>query len=157
MPDDVCTSAAHHQRSGAKHRVNSSPTEKLKSARRTPIPRATLPGMSRNERLNCVFCQIVADQSPARVRYLDEEIIVIVNKLTWVPLMLLVMPKQHMRQSEMWESGLMNRMGEVAVDMGWSFAPKGFRILSNFGKDGLQSQSHAHLHIIGGIALGEYA
>ncbi len=106
---------------------------------------------------NCVFCQIVADQSPSRVRYLDEEIIVIVNKLTWVPLMLLVMPKQHMRQSEMWESGLMNRMGEVAVDMGWSLAPNGFRILSNFGKDGLQSQSHGHLHVIGGMPLGEYA
>ncbi|PKB66814.1 MAG: hypothetical protein BZY81_06265 [SAR202 cluster bacterium Io17-Chloro-G4] len=106
---------------------------------------------------NCIFCQIVANESPARVRYLDEEIIVIVNKLTWVPLMLLVMPKKHMRQSEMWESGFMNRMGEVAVDMGWSFAPNGFRILSNFGRDGLQSQSHAHLHVIGGMALGEYA
>ena len=106
---------------------------------------------------NCVFCQIVAGQSPARVRYLDEDVIVIVNKLTWVPVMLLVMPKQHMRQSEMWESGLMNRLGKVAVDMGWSMAPNGFRILSNFGQDGLQSQSHAHIHVIGGMPLGEYA
>ena len=106
---------------------------------------------------NCVFCQIVAGRSPARVRYLDEDIIVIVNKLTWVPVMLLVIPKQHMRQSEMWESGLMNKLGEVAVDMGWSMAPNGFRILSNFGPDGLQSQSHAHIHVIGGMPLGEYA
>mgnify|MGYP000412719574 FL=1 len=106
---------------------------------------------------NCVFCQIVAGRSPARVRYLDEDLIVIVNKLTWVPVMLLVMPKQHMRQSEMWESGLMNRLGEGALDMGWSMAPNGFRILSNFGPDGLQSQSHAHIHVIGGRHLGEYA
>ena len=106
---------------------------------------------------NCVFCQIVAGRSPARVRYLDEDIVVIVNKLTWVPVMLLVIPKQHMRQSEMWESGLMNRLGKVAVDMGWSMAPNGFRILSNFGPDGLQSQSHAHIHVIGGMLLGEYA
>ena len=70
----------------------------------------------------CVFCEIVAGRSPARVRYLDNEIIVIVNKLTWVPLMLLVMPKQHMEQSEMWSSGLMGKLGEVAVDMGWSAA-----------------------------------
>jgi diadenosine tetraphosphate (Ap4A) HIT family hydrolase len=36
-------------------------------------------------------------------------------------------------------------------------APNGFRILSNFGPDGLQSQSHAHIHVIGGMPLGEYA
>lgn len=106
---------------------------------------------------NCVFCQIIAGASPARVRYLDEEVIVIVNKLTWVPLMLLVIPKRHLSQSELWSSSLMNRMGRIAVDMGWSLAPNGFRILSNFGPDGLQSQSHGHIHVIGGVPLGEYA
>ena len=106
---------------------------------------------------NCVFCEIVASRSPARVRYVDEEVIVIVNKLTWVPLMLLVIPKQHMRQTEMWSSGIMNRLGDVAVELGWSLAPNGFRIISNFGRDGLQSQSHGHVHVIGGTPLGEYA
>ena len=106
---------------------------------------------------SCVFCEIVAGRSPAKVRYLDEEIIVFVNRLTWVPLMLLVMPKEHMRQSDMWSSGIMSRIGDVAVDMGWCFAPNGFRILSNFGRDGLQSQSHGHIHVIGGTNLGPYA
>ena len=54
-------------------------------------------------------------------------------------------------------SGLMPRLGEVAVDVGWWLAPNGFRILSNFGRDGLQSQSHGHIHVIGGTHLGEYA
>ncbi len=106
---------------------------------------------------NCIFCDIIEGRSPARVRYLDKDIIVIVNKLTWVPLMLLVMPKMHMQQSEMWSSGLMSRLGDVAVDVGWWLAPKGFRILSNFGSDGMQSQSHGHIHVIGGTHLGEYA
>ena len=106
---------------------------------------------------NCIFCDIIAGRSPARVRYLDEEIIVIVNKLTWVPLMLLVMPKIHMQQSDMWSSDLMSKLGDVAVEMGWWLAPKGFRILSNFGPDGMQSQSHGHIHVIGGTHLGEYA
>ncbi len=105
----------------------------------------------------CVFCEIVANRSPARVRYIDNDIIVIVNKLTWVPLMLLAIPKQHMRQGEMWSNGIMNKLGQVAVDMGWWLAPNGFRVLSNFGRDGLQSQSHAHIHVIGGTHLGEYA
>ena len=110
-----------------------------------------------SSRPNCVSCEIIADRSPSRIRYLDEEVIAFVNRLTWVPLMLLVMPKKHLGQSEMWGSGLMARLGSVAVEMGHTFAPNGFRILSNFGHDGLQSQSHGHLHVIGGTHLGEYA
>ena len=105
----------------------------------------------------CVFCNIVAGTEPAKIRYLDEDLIVIVNRLDWVPLMLLVMPKKHLSQVEMWSSNLMNRLGDVAVDMGCMYAPNGFRILSNFGHDGLQSQSHGHLHVIGGTFLGQYA
>jgi histidine triad (HIT) family protein len=105
----------------------------------------------------CVFCEIIADRAPARVRYLDEDIIVIVNTLTWVPLMLLVIPKKHMGQMEMWCSDLMPRLGDVAVEMGCTYAPNGFRILSNFGRDGMQSQGHSHIHVIGGTNLGPYA
>ena len=105
----------------------------------------------------CVFCEIVAGREPARVRYVDDEIIVIVNRLTWVPVMLLAMPKRHMSQLDMWSSGIMERLGTIAVDLGCMFCPNGFRILSNFGYDGLQSQSHGHIHIIGGAYLGHYA
>ena len=106
---------------------------------------------------NCVFCRISGGKEPAKYRYLDEDLMVIVNKLTWVPLMLLVMPREHMSQIQVWSSGLLVRMGNLAVDMGAMYAPNGFRILSNFGRDGLQSQSHGHLHVIGGAPLGEYA
>ena len=105
----------------------------------------------------CVFCEIIAGRSPATVRYQDDEAIVIVNRLTWVPVMLLVMPKQHMTQIELWSSNLMTRLGNIAVDMGCKYAPTGFRLLSNFGHDGMQSQSHGHLHVIGGTFLGPYA
>ena len=105
----------------------------------------------------CVFCEIVAGREPARIRYADEDLIVIVNQLTWVPVMLLAMPKQHLSQIQMWRGELMGRLGRVAVDMGCMYAPNGFRILSNFGHDGLQSQSHGHLHVIGGTFLGHYA
>ena len=105
----------------------------------------------------CVFCRISAGQEPAKYRYLDDDLMVIVNKLTWVPLMLLVMPRKHMSQIQLWSSNLMTRMGDLAVDMGAMYSPNGFRILSNFGRDGMQSQSHGHLHVIGGTHLGPYA
>ena len=106
---------------------------------------------------DCVFCRIVAGAEPARIRYLDEELIAFVNRLTWVPVMLLVMPKQHLTQMQMWSNGIMERLGATAVTLGAMYCPNGFRILSNFGPDGLQSQSHGHLHVIGGAYLGEYA
>ena len=105
----------------------------------------------------CVFCEIIAGSEPARIRYIDNDIIAIVNKLTWVPVMLLVMPKQHLTQIQLWSSGIMERMGTTAVNLGAMYSPNGFRILSNFGYDGLQSQSHGHLHVIGGTYLGHYA
>ena len=50
-----------------------------------------------------------------------------------------------------------DRLGDVAATLGCMYCPNGFRILSNFGYDGLQSQSHGHLHVIGGQYLGHYA
>ena len=66
---------------------------------------------------NCVFCLISEGQEPAKYRYLDDELMVIVNKLTWVPLMLLVMPRNHMSQIQLWSSKLLISMGNLAVDM----------------------------------------
>lgn len=102
----------------------------------------------------CTFCEIIARRQPATIRFEDEEVIVIDNILRWTPVMLLVMPKRHMTQEEMWRS--MNRVGDVAIEMGLKFCPGGFRLLSNIGPDALQTQPHAHVHILGGTYLGPY-
>ena len=49
------------------------------------------------------------------------------------------------------------RVGRKAVELGERFCPGGYRLLSNFGRDGLQSQEHGHVHVIGGVYLGPYA
>ena len=105
----------------------------------------------------CVFCEIVAGTSPANVRYEDDGIIVIDNLLKWVPVMLLVMPRDHMTQTEFWSGGLMVKAGEVATRLGTELCPGGYRLLSNFGRDALQTQEHGHLHLLGGAHLGLYA
>ena len=93
-----------------------------------------------SSRPNCVFCNITQyHDRDAKIWYVDNDIMVIRNRLTWVPVMLLVMPKQHLDQFDMWSNGLMPRLGNIAVELGTAFAPGGFRILSNFGRDGLQS------------------
>lgn len=103
----------------------------------------------------CVFCEIVARREPAEILYETDNVIVIRNRLRWVPVMLLSMPKQHGTQDELWRD--MGEVGEAAVLMGAKHCPRGFRLLSNFGFDGMQSQEHAHVHVIGGVHLGEYA
>ena len=105
--------------------------------------------------LNCVFCDIIAHKAPADILYEDDDLIVFRNRLSWVPIMLLSVPKQHISQPELWKN--LGRVGEIAVRMGQEHCPTGFRLLSNFGHDAMQSQQHGHVHILGGVFLGEYA
>ncbi len=106
----------------------------------------------------CVFCEIVAGRLPANIRHQDDEIVVFDNQLLWVPVMLLLVPRKHMTQVELWSSGpLLGKMGQLAVELGKKHCPNGFRILSNFGEDALQTQPHGHIHVIGGARLGLYA
>ena len=79
------------------------------------------------------------------------------NQLTWAPVMLLLTPRSHMTQTELWSSGsLLARLGALAVRMGEEHCPNGFRVISNFGDDALQTQPHGHLHVVGGAPLGLY-
>ena len=103
----------------------------------------------------CVFCEILEGREPADILYRDDEVIVFRNVLRWVPVMLLVVPVRHLHQSELWRDA--GRVAAVAVEMGERHCPSGFRLLSNFGFDALQSQEHAHIHVIGGTYLGHYA
>ncbi len=102
----------------------------------------------------CTFCEIVAHREPAEILYEDDEVLVFRNRLRWVPVMLLAVPKAHRTQAELWRD--MGRVGEVAVRMGQEHCPNGFRILSNFGHEAMQSQEHGHVHVLGGTFLGEY-
>ncbi|MDE2859971.1 MAG: HIT domain-containing protein [Chloroflexota bacterium] len=104
----------------------------------------------------CQFCRIVAGESPARIVHEDDDVIVIHNVLDWVPVMLLAMPRRHMTQEEMWRDPVMARVAEAAVRAGKEHCPRGFRLLSNFGPEAMQSQPHAHLHVLGGTQMGRY-
>ena len=77
------------------------------------------------------------------------------NRLRWVPVMLLAIPKRHMTQAELWSD--MGEVGAAAVEAAREHCPDGFRLISNSGYNGMQSQEHAHVHILGGQFLGEYA
>ena len=109
-----------------------------------------------NAEKRCDFCAIIAGELPREIRYEDDEFVVFRNKLEWAPVMWLVVPRRHMGQMEFWTSPLFERGARLAVAVGEQDAPGGFRIVSNFGDDAAQSQSHGHLHVLGGADLGLY-
>ena len=94
----------------------------------------------------CTFCEIVAGREPARVFHADDDVVVFENVLGWSRVMLLAVPREHRSQSELWAA--LGPVGRVALAMGREHAPEGFRLLSNFGAYGMQSQPHGHLHIL---------
>jgi histidine triad (HIT) family protein len=103
----------------------------------------------------CTFCEIVAKREPADIVLESEHVLVFRNRLRWTPVMLLAVPKRHITQAELWSD--MGAVGAAAVEAAQEHCPGGFRLISNSGYDGMQSQEHAHVHILGGQFLGEYA
>jgi len=103
----------------------------------------------------CVFCNIIAGTEPGNIVYEDDEMVVVQNILRWAPVMLLAMTREHATQSELWESHI-GLVGRISAGIGKQLCPGGFRLVSNFGYDAMQSQEHGHVHIIGGHFLGHY-
>jgi len=107
------------------------------------------------QRSYCTFCEIVARREPADILFESEQVLVFRNRLRWVPVMLLAIPRRHMTQQELWSD--MGEVGAAAAEVAAEHCPDGYRLVSNSGYDGMQSQQHAHVHILGGQFLGEYA
>jgi histidine triad (HIT) family protein len=105
---------------------------------------------------SCDFCGIVAGRMERTIRYENDDLLVFRNSLTWVPMMYLVVPKVHMTQAEFWRSPLFAKASALAVELGETDAPGGFRLVSNFGEHAAQTQPHGHLHVVGGGELGLY-
>jgi histidine triad (HIT) family protein len=95
----------------------------------------------------CTFCNIISGSEPAEIVHDDGDVLVFRNRLRWLEVMLLAVPKRHMAQEELWAD--LGAVGRAAVKVGRRFCPNGFRLVSNFGPDALQSQPHAHVHVIG--------
>ena len=103
----------------------------------------------------CVFCEIAAKREPADILFESENVLVFRNRLRWVPVMLLAIPREHITQRQLWVD--LGEVGAAAIEVAKEHCPGGYRLIANTGYDAMQSQDHAHVHILGGQFLGEYA
>ncbi len=104
---------------------------------------------------DCLFCRIVAGQSPADVVYQDEQVVAFKDIYPKAPVHVLIVPRQHiptlMVASDA-DAALLGRCLIVAKRLGeqTGFAERGYRVLVNCGPEGGQVVDHLHVHFLAG-------
>ena len=108
---------------------------------------------------NCIFCSIVAHDTPSELVYEDEQVVVIKDANPQAPVHVLLIPREHnlesLNDASKLDLSLMGHLlytaAKVANQM--DIAESGYRVVINTGDAAGQSVPHLHLHVLGGRAL----
>ncbi len=106
----------------------------------------------------CIFCEIAAGKSPAKILYQDEQVTVFEDIKPIAPVHFLLIPNKHIRSvNELNEDDgpILAHILFVARDLAKQFGVNedGYRLVTNTGKNGRQTVFHLHFHLIGGRRL----
>jgi histidine triad (HIT) family protein len=108
---------------------------------------------------SCIFCSVVAKDTPAERVYEDEQIVAIKDINPQAPVHVLLIPRQHDLESLNDASKLdlevlghlIYTAAKVANQM--EIAESGYRVVINTGDAAGQSVPHLHVHVLGGRTL----
>ena len=104
---------------------------------------------------DCLFCRIVAHQSPSDIVYEDDAVVAFKDIYPKAPVHLLIVPRRHI-------ASLVDATDEDALVLGRcvvaarrlaedsGYAEKGFRLGVNTGPEGGQVVYHVHFHFTAG-------
>ena len=103
----------------------------------------------------CIFCQIIAGQSPGDILYQDEQVTAIRDIYPVAPVHVLIVPNRHIasvNDLEEQDELLLGRMFTAARQLAEQEGVRdsGYRLIINTGAHGGQVIYHLHLHLIGG-------
>jgi histidine triad (HIT) family protein len=106
---------------------------------------------------DCIFCKISRGDAPATVVAEDEQAMAFKDLQPKAPLHVLVIPRRHIASlAEADDAALIGHLvklaTKIAKDAGYS--ERGFRVVSNTGREGGQAVDHLHFHVLGGRPLG---
>lgn len=104
---------------------------------------------------DCIFCKIIQGKIPAEVVLKAADFIVIKDIEPKAPVHLLFIPKVHISSlNEVAETHipLLGQMMHAAKQLAQEFgiAERGYKLISNCGKDAGQEVAHLHIHLLGG-------
>ena len=103
----------------------------------------------------CVFCRIIARESPAEIEYEDDDVLAFKDLYPKAPIHLLIIPKRHIDSIAKLEPGDEEVVGHcmrVARLLGerLGYGERGYRLSSNTGPEGGQVVYHLHFHLTAG-------
>lgn len=104
---------------------------------------------------SCLFCRIVARESPAVIEYEDAEIVAFRDIYPRAPIHLLIIPRRHIESVATLgeaDAELVGRCFLVARRLGEAtgVAERGYRVNCHCGPEGGQVVYHLHFHFLAG-------
>ena len=105
----------------------------------------------------CIFCQIARGDVPAEMVANNVDMAAFKDTNPQAPVHILVIPKKHVVSlDDAMDTGLLGQLlaFAAAIARQEKVSKSGYRTVINTGKDGGQSVSHLHIHILGGRSLG---
>jgi diadenosine tetraphosphate (Ap4A) HIT family hydrolase len=101
----------------------------------------------------CIFCKIARGDIPSNTVYEDEQILCFHDLEPQAPVHVLIIPKSHIESLDAVTGGNVALLGHLLVKVKDIAAllglENGYRLVSNCGKDGLQTVKHLHFHLLG--------
>jgi histidine triad (HIT) family protein len=101
----------------------------------------------------CIFCRIVRGEIPAEILANTGDCHAFRDVAPQSPVHVLIIPKQHVASLDDLSDGeTLGKMMMLAVALARQegIAGSGYRTVINTGKEGGQTVSHLHLHLLGG-------
>lgn len=100
---------------------------------------------------NCLFCNIVAGEIPAKKIYEDNQAIAFLDISPWQDGHALVVPRRHVRDV-LADQAVLSELGPAVQAVGSllkrSLGATACNVVSNAGADAGQEVFHAHVHVV---------
>lgn len=104
------------------------------------------------DELNCLFCQIVADQVPSTKIYEDAKTIAFMDIFPWTEGHFLVVPKEHaptlIDLSEESAAAAITIAKMLAPHVITALGAEGFNLFQSNGRAAWQTVDHFHIHLV---------
>lgn len=106
-----------------------------------------------------IFGKILRNEIPSDRVWEDEQCIAFRDITPQAPVHILIIPREHIRSvghASAAQAALMGHLLWVAARVAEQegLGERGYRVVSNIGRDGQQSVDHLHIHLLGGRTMG---
>lgn len=102
----------------------------------------------------CLFCKIANKEIPSTIVYENDYVIAFEDISPEAPVHVLVIPKKHIaslndinNENSVYIAKIFEAISIISREQGIN--ETGYRIVSNCGKDAMQTVEHVHFHILG--------